>query len=52
MKAKSIHDQNIEKRVNAVFYQREDQHKSFDSSKRVPKQDHYAISTQKNSHKK
>jgi len=52
MKAKSIHGQNVETKVNAVFYQREVQYKSYGSCKRVPKQDHYATSIQKNSHKK
>lgn len=49
MKTKSRQIQNVEKKVNAVFYQRDAQYKAYGSSKRVPKQGHYATSIPKKS---
>ena len=52
MSTKAAHKKSVEGKVNAVFSQRAVKYKSYNSSKRVPKQDHYATTIQKGSTKK
>ena len=47
MKTKASKDKNIEKKIANVFHQRDANYKSYGNIKRVPRQEHYAVTMNK-----